>query len=286
MKKALLIILSVVLISALLIIPISASAGDEYTDFFLERDEAELATLPPLTVNEYGSGIIKDTTVEEPNTEDKYFIKGYLFQTNNYPELLDIYDNNGNFASLVSNDYIYRYVNPDFDLVVNLIYNEDSEKWSKGQSGEIKHMKNIAPELDISMKGMIDHIAIDHPDFDFESVKYVYDYGLATDFLYFTENEQEYVTVYYKAENRFDFPNGSIFSADALIDILREDDIFQPLDNLAPEDLGALGPGTVSNDTSEPSVWLAVTIISVAAVALAVVLTVMIVRKRKTFSQE
>lgn len=83
----------------------------------------------------------------------------------------------------------------------------------------------------------------------------MYDYGLATDFLYFTENGQEYVTVYYKAEKRFDFPNGSIFTADALIYILREDEYFQPLDNLAPEELGALSPGAVSNDTSEPSVW-------------------------------
>lgn len=75
---------------------------------------------------------------------------------------MDIYDNNGNFASLVSNDHIYRYVNPNFNLVVTLMYDEESEKWSKGQSAEIKHIKNLAPELDISMKGMIDHIAIDH----------------------------------------------------------------------------------------------------------------------------
>lgn len=166
------------------------------------------------------------------------------------------------------------------------MYDEESEKWSKGQSAEIKHMKNLAPELDISMKGMIDHIAIDHLDFDFESVKYVYDYGLATDFLYFTENGQEYVTVYYKAENRFDFPNGSIFTADDLIYILREDEYFQPLDNLAPEELGALSPGVVSNDTSEPSVWPAVTIISVAAVSLAAIITVTVFRKRRAFREE
>ncbi len=289
MKKALQIILSIVLIGLFSTIPVSASAGDEYTEFFLERDKEELAALPLLEVNECGSGILKASSIEELDeegrdylAEDKYYIKSYSFITvDEYSKLLEMYDESKSFASLISDDHIYRYVNQDrFNHVVKLRYNEERNEWSKSQSQWIKHMTKISPGLDVSMKGMIDHIAAEYPNFDFDSVKYINERNLVSDFLYFTENGQEYVAVYYERADRFDFPNGSIFTADELIDIFRQDEYFLPL--VTGENMG-YGGGVAASPG--PSVWPAI-ITAGALVIAGITVAVIKLRRRRLVTEE
>ncbi|MBQ4054370.1 MAG: hypothetical protein IJD17_01560 [Clostridia bacterium] len=185
----------------------------------------------------------------ESNYDPRYYIKGYLFDKNTISALHKLKDNDsGSFTTLLSDKYNYYYCHPEYDLVLNVRKDDKSGIWEQsGGSGELKILRNRFPGIEFDMAGMIEQIAAVHPDIDFSSVMCVYaDSYVASKFVRFIENEQEYVAVYYETENRFDFKNGSIFKTEELVDILYEDEYFQPVDPNEEQGIGAAGLGAIT----------------------------------------
>ncbi len=294
MKKYFSLLISVLAFILIITLPVSASNGGNYIDYAVENND-EISDLPHIEVSEFGYGVVdKDT---ESNYDPRYYIKGYLFDENTISALHKLKDDgSGSFTTLLSDKYNYYYCHPEYDLVLDVRKDGESGIWEQsGGSGELGVFRNRFPGVEFDMAGMIDQITLVHPDLDFSSVMCVYgDSHVASKFVRFIENEQEYVAVYYEVEERFDFSNGSIFKTEDLVDILYEDEYFQPIDPDVEQGIGAAGLGAITppvkdipsvsqdaNDNTTTPVSVPIAIICAAITVALVTTAVLIIRKKK-----
>lgn len=196
-----------------------ASPGESYIEKFFEDNAAEIELLPTTIVGEFFIGEATDELLpEEDNYDSKHNIRLYTFDINAKETYKNRSSESISFDDLISEDYFYIYYLPEFEQEALIANNEGTDGWEHiGNKASINIIRTEFPEFNEGFGKMIDYIAAEHPNFDYESVKFIDgNYFINSYFLRFTENGSEYAAVFYYDDDIFEIENGSILTTEEL----------------------------------------------------------------------
>ena len=216
-------IIPVIVIIMLIITAISAyaSPGESYVEKFFEDNASKIELLPTTIVGEFFIGeATEELLSEEDNYDPKHNIRLYTFDINAKETYQNRATENVSFDDLISEDYFYIYYLPEFKQEALIANNEGTDGWEHiGNKTSIRVIRDKFPQFNEGFGRMIDYIAAEHPDFDYESVKLLDgNYFVNSYFLRFTEYDNEYTAVFYYDDDAFEIENGSILTTEELFE--------------------------------------------------------------------
>lgn len=257
-----------------------ASSGESYIEKFFEDNASEIELLPTTIVGEFFIGeATEELLPEEDNYDPKHNIRLYTFDIN----AKETYQNRANesvsFDDLISEDYFYVYYLPEFNKEALIANNEGTDGWEHiGNKASIRVIRDKFPEFNKGFAGMIDYIAAEHPDFDYESVKLLDgNYFVNSYFLRFTEHGKEYAAVFYYDDDAFEIENGSILTTEELFEQIDKNGYLEIKESSHGEEVD----GDLKVTPKENGV-IGYLILTVGIVVILALIAFTVVKKRKT----
>ena len=287
MKRTFALILSIAFVISLSVLYTYTSTGNDYATYFTQENSAELAMLPEISVTEFSIDVAID---DENNHDPSNYVKVYNFGSNDeeadiFSQFADVVSGEACFTDLLSDDYSYIYVHPDFKPEAEVKKDSVSGEWRYiGSEPTVGIIREKFPEIANTMADIVDYISLYHPNVDFDSIMLINGRPrINSFFIRFIENEVEYAVVFYWNDTAFE--NGSILEISTLIEKIEAKKYFAMKSN--PDGLIEDAPGVSFNETTTDSKtekivpWVYIVITGGFVIACATISMCIIIRRVK-----
>lgn len=259
-----------VLISLFILLAFICNANSSYIDKYISENYDELNDVLSAVIDYGGSGLPYDKTEIEIND----LVRIYKFTDTHLP---NYFSEHGNISDNIYDTQEYKHFSSTG--FTHYIGKNEEMKWEvHTESNELKVASKNHPEISFEFKDMMDNIASEYPDYDYESVKYIEYFDLGTILVYFASNNTEYLACYPTGniEDGINLTCGAIYTVKEYLDIIEDYPIFDQTE----KSVGIGGGVGIKNDTTSIP-WFIYPIIGVEIVGVVVVIYKLTKRKAK-----
>ncbi|MBQ4560741.1 MAG: hypothetical protein IJA55_00235 [Clostridia bacterium] len=250
-------IIGLILITAIISVNLTVTtfADNSYLHSYIKENEEDFKDIVSY-LKDYG-GTALPSNPDKITTED--IVKVHCFEESHLPNYFAEF---GNLSKNIIDCNEYKYFSPEGYSII--IGKNDKKEWEVfGISNELRLADSNHNGISFEFKDMIANIEKVHPNYNYESVKYIEYDTLGTYLVYFVSEDIEYLACYpiNNADNGEKVTCGKIYTVKEYIDIIYDYPIFSSTSS----DKG-IGGGVDTTVTKDIRHWYVYPLIGVVVI--------------------